>query len=124
MELVKWIRFAVGFVFITSGSVKLLVPSFKEVFTNLGLPLPEIFLFILAIVEICCGAVVVVNMFVKQATMILTMIMIGALAIAKLPVLFHEGLPLFIFESRLDVTMLLLLFVLWRHQNIEGVQSK
>lgn len=119
MQVYKWIRFAIGYVFITSGIVKLLVPSFQEVFANLGIPYANISLFLLAMIEIICGTLIIVNMYVKYVTVALTVIMVGAIIIAKLPVLFQEGILSFLFESRLDVTMLILLVILWRKHDFE-----
>lgn len=119
MQVYKWIRFAIGYVFITSGIVKLLVPSFQEVFANLGIPYANISLFLLAIIEIICGTLIIANMYVKYVTVTLTVIMVGAIIIAKLPVLFQDGILSFLFESRLDFTMLILLVFLWRQREFE-----
>lgn len=119
MQVYKWIRFAIGYVFITSGIVKLLVPSFQEVFANLGIPYANISLFLLAMIEIICGTLIIVNMYVKYVTVTLMIIMVGAIIIAKLPVLLQEGILSFLFESRLDVTMLILLVILWRKHDFE-----
>lgn len=119
MQVYKWIRFAIGYVFITSGIVKLLVPSFQEVFANLGIPYANISLFLLAMIEIICGTLIIANMYVKYVTVTLTVIMVGAIIIAKLPVLFQDGILSFLFESRLDVTMLILLVILWRKHDFE-----
>lgn len=119
MQVYRWVRFAIGYVFITSGIVKLLVPSFQEVFANLGIPYANISLFLLAMIEIICGTLIIVNMYVKYVTVILMIIMVGAIIIAKLPVLLQEGILSFLFESRLDVTMLILLVILWRKHDFE-----
>ena len=119
MQVYRWVRFAIGYVFITSGIVKLLVPSFQEVFTNLGIPYANISLFLLAMIEIICGTLIIVNMYVKYVTVTLMIIMVGAIIIAKLPVLLQEGILSFLFESRLVVTMLILLVILWRKHDFE-----
>ncbi|MEI3613735.1 DoxX family protein [Pseudogracilibacillus sp. SO30301A] len=114
-QLLKWFRYAIGYVFISSGIVKLLVPDFKGVFLSFGLPFPTTTLFLVAIIEIACGAFIIARMYVKYAALLLTAIMIGALYIAKLPLLLSEGILSFVFESRLDIVMLILLIFLWRH---------
>lgn len=119
MQVYRWVRFAIGYVFITSGIVKLLVPSFQEVFANLGIPYANISLFLLAMIEIICGTLIIVNMYVKYVTVTLMIIMVGAIIIAKLPVLLQEDILSFLFESRLDVTMLILLVILWRKHDFE-----
>lgn len=123
LQLYQWVRFVIGYVFITSGVVKLLVPSFLELFANLGFPYPSIFLFLLAIVEIICGTLIIANMYVKYVTITLTIIMIGAISFVKLPILINEGILSFLFESRLDFAMLILLVLLWRqHEHVEKLE--
>lgn len=114
LQVFNWIRYAVGYVFIVSGVVKLLVPEFKQTFLSLGFPNPNTTLFLLAMIEIICGVLMVARMYVKQATIPLIIIMIGALAIVKLPYLLNEGILSFVFESRLDIVMLILLVLVWR----------
>ncbi len=114
-QLLNWFRYAIGYVFISSGIVKLLVPNFKDVFLSFGLPFPTTTLFLVAIIEIACGALIIAKMFLKYATIPLIIIMIGALGIAKFPILLSEGILSFVFESRLDIVMLILLIFLWRH---------
>lgn len=123
MQLYQWVRFVIGYVFITSGVVKLLVPSFQEFFANLGIPYPAISLLLLAIVEILCGILLIANMYVKYVTITLSLIMIGAITIAKIPILLNEGILSFLFESRLDFAMLILLVFLWRqHEHVEKLE--
>ena len=119
MQVVQWVRYAIGFVFISSGIVKLIIPSFVDMFTQLGMPFPVIFLLVLANVEILCGTLMILNLYVRQVTITLAVIMIGALVVAKLPVLMDNGISLFVFESRLDITMLILLAVVWRYHEKE-----
>lgn len=119
MQVVQWVRYAIGFVFISSGIVKLIIPSFVDNFTQLGMPFPVIFLLVLANVEILCGTLMILNLYVRQVTITLAVIMIGALVVAKLPVLMDNGISLFVFESRLDITMLILLAVVWRYHEKE-----
>lgn len=115
MQVLNWIRYVIGYVFIVSGIVKLLVPEFKQVFLSLGLPFPETILFLVAMFELVCGVFIVASMYVKYATVPLIVIMIGAVSIVKFPILLKQGLLSFVFESRLDVVMLILLIVLWQH---------
>lgn len=115
LKLLNWFRYAIGYVFISSGIVKLLVPDFIGLFSSLGLPFPTTFLFLVATIEVACGALIIARMYLKYATVPLIAIMIGALFIAKLPILLNEGMLSFIFESRLDIVMLILLIFLWRH---------
>lgn len=112
---VKWIRFAIGYVFIVSGAIKLMDPSFKQLFIHLGFPFPSTFLFLLAVVEIVCGALIVANMYIRMTAALLMVVMVGALATVKLPILFTQGIVSFLFEARLDIVMLILLILLWEN---------
>lgn len=116
MSMSRWICYIIGYVFITSGIMKLLVVDFKNSFINLGLPFPTMTLFLVAIVEMACGTLIVANMYVKQAIIPLMLIMIGALYLTKFPLLVKQDVLTFLFESRLDVVMFILLFVLWKRQ--------
>lgn len=114
MTMSRWIRYIIGYVFITSGVMKLLVADFKNSFINLGLPFPMMTLFLVAIIEIACGSLIVANMYVKQAIIPLMIIMVGALYLTKFPLLVKQDVLGFLFQSRLDVVMFILLFVLWK----------
>lgn len=115
MNLVRWICYAVGYVFITSGILKLLVPDFKNLFISLGLPFPETTLFLVAIIEITCGMLIVGRMYVKYAVAPLILIMLSALFITKIPVLLTDGFLSFAFDARLDIVMLILLLLILQH---------
>ncbi|SDQ05354.1 DoxX protein [Virgibacillus subterraneus] len=118
LPVINWICYAVGYVFITTGILKLLVNDFKIVFSNLGLPYPESILFLVAITEIVCGALIVSRMYLKRATAALIFIILAAIFLTKLPILTNQGFLSFAFEARLDIVMLILLVLLW--QNAPG----
>ncbi|WP_420809408.1 DoxX family protein [Aquibacillus halophilus] len=109
----KLIRYAVAYVFITSGLLKLLSPNFATVFINLGFPYPEATLLLVACFEIACGCFILLNYYVKTATIPLLTIMIIAFLLTKVPIM-HSGLLQFAFEARLDLVMICLLFILWK----------
>ncbi|WP_106495724.1 DoxX family protein [Lentibacillus sp. Marseille-P4043] len=112
---INWICYAVGYVFITSGIMKLLVDDFKVVFSNLALPFPNSFLFLVAITEIVCGTLIVSRLYLKQATAPLIFIMLAAIFLTKIPILTtNNGFLSFLFEARLDIVMLILLMLLWK----------
>lgn len=115
LHTTKWICFVVGYVFATSGILKLVDSDFQAVFKSLGLPFPGTTLFIVAIAEIACGMLLIGRMYVKQATIPLLVIILGALYLTKLPILFEQGLLTFAFDARLDIVMLILLLVLGQH---------
>ncbi|MEC5425098.1 DoxX family protein [Virgibacillus sp. C22-A2] len=115
MQMSPWICYAVGYVFITSGILKLVVSDFQVMFMNLGLPFPSTTLFLIAIVEIGCGMLVAGRMYVKLAVPPLILIILGAIYLTKIPVLLNKGFLSFAFEARLDIVMLILLLLIWQH---------
>lgn len=119
----KWIYYAVGYVFVTSGIAKLVVGDFKTMFANLGIPFPAASLFIIALLELGCGMLLAGNMFVKYALIPLIIIICGAILITKLPILFSNGILDFAFQSRLDFVLLILLLLLWRHSLVKHNSS-
>ncbi len=114
-KVIIWICYAAGYVFITSGIMKLVVPDFKGMFAGLGLPFPEITLFLVAILEVSCGVLIAGRMYMKQAVPPLIVIMIGAVLITKIPMISNKGLLSFAFEARLDIVMLVLLILIWKY---------
>ncbi|WP_239984616.1 DoxX family protein [Lentibacillus sediminis] len=113
MDMPRWICYAVAYVFITSGLVKLLDGSFREVFAELAFPSPETVLLLVALTEIACGTLIAVRMYLRYAVPPLIVIILGALFLTKVPVLLNQGVLAFAFEARLDIVMLILLLLLW-----------
>ena len=91
--------------------MKLISTELGQYFINLGLLYPTVMLYIIAIIEILCGILLVLNNNVKYATLPLIIIMIAALLLTKVPLL-HSGLLHFAFNARLDIVMLVMLFIL------------
>ncbi|MFD1706281.1 DoxX family protein [Siminovitchia sediminis] len=106
MHVIRW---AVAFVFIVSGVMKWLNPEMAETFAQLRLPFPEQFMWTLAVIEVVCGVMLLINKWVKLAAFALIGIMAAALILTKIPLL-SSGLMDFLFAARLDMVMLLLLF--------------
>ena len=118
MNMATWICYAVGYVFITSGVLKLLLTDslgFRSHFHELGVPFAESTLFLVAIVEFGCGALIAAGMYVKKATIPLLVIMAGALYFSKLPFLITQGFLVFAFNARLDIVVIILLLLLFKH---------
>ncbi|WP_156289902.1 DoxX family protein [Oceanobacillus salinisoli] len=115
MQITRWVCYSIGYVFITSGIVKLVINDFKVIFANLGIPYPEFTLFLVAMIEISCGGLIVARMYVQQAAAPLIFIMLSAIFLTKLPILSDGGLVHFLFEARLDIVMLMLLVVVWKY---------
>lgn len=113
MNMANWLCYAVGYVFITSGVMKLLVPDMRAMFYNIGIPYPETTLFLVAIIELGCGALIAGGMYIKKATIPLLVIMAGAIILHKLPILLKEGILSFTFQARLDIVLIILLLLLF-----------
>jgi putative oxidoreductase len=113
------IRAAVGSVFLTSGLLKFLYEN-QGVgrFTKIGLPSPAALATLVGVVEIVGGACLLVGLLTRLAALPLVVDMLVALATTKVPLLFgvgpepvnappKTGLWAFLYQSRLDATMLL-----------------
>ncbi|MFT4413957.1 DoxX family protein [Fredinandcohnia humi] len=107
------IRYVVGYVFIISGLMLLVSPELHSVFMKLPVPTPLYVMYLVAILEIVCGALLLANKEVKIATIPLLIIMTGAILFTKVPVL-HNGFLDFAFSARLDIAMLVLLVILYK----------
>lgn len=110
------IRYVVAFVFIVSGLMKLTQPTMLTTFSELGIPFPYYMMYVLALLEVVLGLLLSINKWVRNVTLPLFIIMIAALALTKLPAISNGIIP-FLFQARLDITMLILLFVLYRSSN-------
>ncbi len=108
------IRYLVGYVFIASALMKLVVVDFTGAFSNYGIPYPHATVLIVGITELICGLLIVFNYYVKKATIPLLVIIVAAIILTKVPVL-QAGLLEFAFEARLDIVMFFLLYILWKN---------
>jgi putative oxidoreductase len=97
--------------------MKLISADLQNYFLSLELPYPHQVMYLVAIVELICGILILVNKEVKKATIPLIIIMIGAFLITKVPVL-HSGFMPFAFNARLDIIMLVLLFILYSRNTL------
>ncbi|KRG09639.1 DoxX family protein [Lederbergia galactosidilytica] len=109
----KYLRYVVAYVFIVSGLMKLISSELGDFFIQLGLPFPEITLYVVAFTEIIAGILLLFNIATKLATIPLMAIMIAALIITKIPILSTDFIQ-FLFEARLDITMFVLLIILYK----------
>jgi putative oxidoreductase len=91
--------------------MKLISADLQNYFMSLGLPYPKQVMYLVALVELICGLLILANKGVRKATIPLIIIMIGAFLLTKVPVL-HSGFMTFAFNARLDIIMLVLLFIL------------
>lgn len=113
LSTMKLIRYAVAYVFIISGLMKLLNAETANHFLSLGLPYPDMMLHLVIMLEIGCGILILLNKCVRTAAIPLIAIMIAAILITKLPILNIGFLP-FAFQARLDIVMLVLLSILYK----------
>ena len=90
---VTLIRLAVGGVFLTEGIQKFLYPDALGAgrFTKIGIPIPEISASFVGVVEIGCGALVLLGLLTRLATIPLIIDMLMAIATTKIPLFFGTG---------------------------------
>jgi len=113
MNRSKWIDYAVGYVFIVSGLFKLVDSHFIQNFAMMGMPLPEISVYVIGLLEFGCGMLILGKIYSRLAAFILFLIMIGATLVAKLPLIFSEGILPFLFEMRLNIILMVLLIFIF-----------
>ena len=118
------VRLLVGLVvFLPEGIQKLAFPGVLGAgrFARIGIPFPEIMGPFVGVVEIVCGALIIVGLFTRLAAVPLIVIMIVALISTKLPILLGHDVGMFHLstdmkrtgfwsaqhEARADLTMLL-----------------
>lgn len=115
------LRAAIGFVFVTEGIQKFLDPDVFGAgrFTKIGIPSPELMGPFVGVVEITCGALVLIGLLTRLASFALVIDMIVAIAATKIPILIGYGFWGFAdpkvqsgfwsmaHEARTDIAMLL-----------------
>ena len=122
------VRLLVGLaVFLPEGLQKLIHPAILGAgrFANIGIPFPEAMGPFVGIVEIVCGALIILGLFTRIASMPLIVVMLVAIVSTKIPIwlghdlwIFHppqpaqSGLWSMAHESRADLVMLLALIYL------------
>ena len=103
------IRLAVGAVFLSEGIQKFLFPASLGVgrFTKIGIPAPDIMAPFVGVVEIGCGALLILGLLTRLAAMALIINMLVAIFSTKIPILIKSGFWAMAHEARTDYTMLL-----------------
>jgi uncharacterized membrane protein YphA (DoxX/SURF4 family) len=116
------IRLVVGGVFLSEGIQKFLYPGENGVgrFTKIGIPAPEVMAPFVGVVEIACGALILIGLLTRLAAIPLIIDMLVAILSTKIPILLGHGfwgfslrtLPYYGFwgmahEARTDFAMLL-----------------
>lgn len=109
------IRILVGWVFLSEGVQKFLFPAALGVgrFAKIGIPAPQFFGPFVGVVEIVCGALLIVGFLTRFASIPLLIDILVAIAITKIPMLSQAGFWGMMHEARTDFCMLLgLIFLL------------
>jgi putative oxidoreductase len=103
------IRIMVAFVFLSEGIQKFLFANDLGVgrFINIGIPAPEIMAPFVGVVEIVCGALILLGLRTRLAAVPLIIDMIVAIATTKIPILLEHGFWKMAHEARTDLSMLL-----------------
>jgi len=108
-------RVMVGWVFMSEGIQKFLFPAALGVgrFAKIGIPAPQFFAPFVGVVEIVCGALLIVGLLTRLASIPLLIDIIVAITTTKLPMLSKSGFWATMHEARTDFCMLLgLIFLL------------
>jgi putative oxidoreductase len=103
------IRLLVGGVFLAEGIQKFLFPAALGVgrFIKIGIPAPQFFAPFVGVVEIVCGALLIVGLFTRVATIPLIIDISVAIVTTKIPMLSSAGFWSTVHEARTDYCMLL-----------------
>jgi putative oxidoreductase len=103
------IRMIVGCVFLSEGIQKFLFSDSLGVgrFIKIGIPVPGVMAPFVGVVEIVCGALLLLGFLTRLATIPLIIDMLVAIATTKIPILFEKGFWAMAHEARVDWCMLL-----------------
>jgi putative oxidoreductase len=103
------IRVMVGWVFLSEGIQKFLFPAALGVgrFAKIGIPAPQFFGPFVGVVEIVCGALLIVGLVTRLASIPLLIDILVAIATTKIPMLPKSGVWAMMHEARTDFCMLL-----------------
>lgn len=103
------IRLIVGAVFLSEGIQKFLFPAIRGAgrFEKIGLPSPEFLGSFVGTFEILCGALILLGLFTRLASIPLIIIMLVAIATTKAEVIADKGFWEMMHGSRTDWSMLL-----------------
>jgi uncharacterized membrane protein YphA (DoxX/SURF4 family) len=103
------VRILIGSVFLSEGIQKFLYPHELGVgrFAQIGIPAPSVMAPFVGVVEIVCGALVLVGLATRAAAIPLIIDMGVAIASTKVPILLSKGFWAMAHEARTDWSMLL-----------------
>jgi uncharacterized membrane protein YphA (DoxX/SURF4 family) len=121
------VRLTVGLIFLTEGVQKYLFPELLGTgrFSTIGFSNPAFWAYFTATFEIICGALLIIGLITRIASVPLIIIMIIAFISTKLPILIHKGVWPWAHEYRTDFAMtMLLLYILIYGSGNWSVDSK
>jgi uncharacterized membrane protein YphA (DoxX/SURF4 family) len=103
------IRLLVGWVFLAEGILKFTRPDALGPgrFAKIGFPSPYAVATFVGAVEILCGALVIVGLLTRLASIALLIDISVAIISTKIPILLGQGLGTMLHEARTDLSMLL-----------------
>jgi putative oxidoreductase len=104
-----FVRLLVGGVFLSEGIQKFVYPEALGVgrFVKIGIFAPQIMAPFVGVVEIVCGAFVLVGFLTRLDAIPLIIDILVAIATTKIPILIHSGFWAMAHEARTDWSMLL-----------------
>jgi putative oxidoreductase len=114
-KAVLLIRILVGWVFLSEGIQKFLLPDSLGVgrFVKIGIPSPQVMAPFVGVVEIVCGSLLLIGLVTRPATVPLLIDIFVALYSTKIVTFAKNGFWGTLHEARTDVSMLLgLVFLL------------
>lgn len=102
------LRLLVGWVFLTEGMQKFLDPSALGPgrFAKIGIPLPQFTAPFVGVIEIVCGALLIIGLHTLFILLPLFIDIATAIATTKIPMLFKQGFWPAMHEARTDFCML------------------
>ena len=103
------LRILVGWVFLSEGIQKFLYPTALGVgrFAKIGIPAPPIMAPFVGVVEIVCGALLIIGLFTMLAVPPLLIDISVAIATTKVPMYVKQGFWAAMHDGRTDFCMLL-----------------
>ena len=110
-----FVRLAVGLIFFTQGILKYIDPHMGVLrFTRIGFPLPGFTAHFVGAVEITCGALVLIGLATRLASLPLLAIILTAIATTKIPELSRsdQGFWFMVSDARTDFAMTMCLLFL------------
>ena len=103
------VRLIVGAVFLSEGVQKFLFPADLGTgrFMKIGIPSPDLMAPFVCVCEIACGALILIGLMTRVASLVMTLNILVAIVTTKIPLLLSKGFWSFAHESRVDYAMLL-----------------